>query len=126
MRNSRASSASCLLLSDPRLSAALLILWTVKQARTDPDVFIELCFKDALGEPIRQGRVHRELQAFLSASAQALVELPRDHGKSMQVCSRILWELARRPGLRVKVVCASEALAAERGRFLREAVGSNN
>jgi len=31
------------------------------------------------------------------AVRRALVELPRDHGKSVQVCIRVLWELGRRP-----------------------------
>lgn len=65
------------------------------------------------------------MQAFLSSHRRALVELPRDHGKSVQACVRVLWELGRCPALRVKIVCASEALAAERGRFLRDAVARN-
>src|SRR5205814_2176918 len=96
-----------------------------------------------------------------------LVELPRDHGKSVQACVRVLWELGRDPGLRVVLACASdthsvklsdcrggkfpnlpwahrqvrklaattighpyrahvsEALAAQRCRFLRDAVTAN-
>jgi predicted phage terminase large subunit-like protein len=69
--------------------------------------------------------VHRELQAFLSSHRKALVELPRDHGKSTQVCARLIWELARDPSLRIKIVCASEKLAAERGRFIRRAIATN-
>jgi hypothetical protein len=87
-------------------------------ARIDPNTFIQLRFSDPSGQPIRQGKVHRELQAFLSAHRQALIELPRDHGKMTQVCARVLRELGRQPSLRIKIVCASEALAAERGRFL--------
>jgi phage terminase large subunit-like protein len=56
---------------------------------------------------------------------KALIELPRDHGKSTQVCARLVWELARNPALRIKVVCASDALAAERGRFVRQAIEGN-
>jgi phage terminase large subunit-like protein len=51
-----------------------------------------------------------------------LVELPRDHGKSVQAYVRTLWELGRETGLRVVLVCASEALAAQRCRFLRDAL----
>jgi hypothetical protein len=65
------------------------------------------------------------LQSFLTAHPRALVELPRDHGKTFQACVRVLWELGRDPSLRVKVVCASEAMAAERGRFLRDAIAGN-
>jgi len=51
--------------------------------------------------------------------------LPRDHGKSTQVCGRILWELGRNPGLRVKIICATDAVARERSRFLRRAIRHN-
>ena len=102
-----------------------MLLKQVHVARLSPDGFAELCFTDSDGRPLRQGRVHRELQAFLTRHRLALVELPRDHGKSVQVCLRLLWELGHRPGLRVKLVCASEALAAERCRFLRDALQAN-
>jgi len=94
-------------------------------ARIDPDQFITLCFTDPTGNAVEQAAVHEELQAFLSAHPKALIELPRDHGKSFQVCGRLLWELGRNPGLRVKVVCATEAVAAERSRFLRDAIAHN-
>jgi predicted phage terminase large subunit-like protein len=103
-----------------------LLRRTVSEARRNVNVFAALCFADGARRPLRPAAVHRELQAFLSAHPQALVELPRDHGKSMQVCLRILWELGRDPAQRVKIVCASEALAAERGRFLRDAIATNN
>ena len=87
--------------------------------------FIERCFTDARGAPLKQAAVHCELQAFLDAHGKALVELPRDHGKSFQVCCRILWELGKNPGLRVKIVCATGAVAAERSRFLRDSIALN-
>src|SRR5262249_1193144 len=77
------------------------------------------------GQPRRQGAVHRDLQRFLDRHRLALIELPRDHGKSVQVCLRLLWELGHDPGLRVRLVCASDALAAERCRFLRDALAHN-
>jgi phage terminase large subunit-like protein len=94
-------------------------------APTDVNAFVESCFKDPTGLPLFQADVHRELQAFLSDHRRALVELPRDHGKSTQVCARIAWELGRDPSLRVIIVCASGALAVARGRFVREAIESN-
>jgi predicted phage terminase large subunit-like protein len=97
----------------------------LRRARTSPNDFAEFCFTDSAGRPLRQGQVHRDMQAFLADSPRALVELPRDHGKSQQACLRLLWELGHDPSLRVKVVCASEALAAERGRFLRDAIAAN-
>lgn len=105
--------------SDPRGSTSPL------DPREDPSTFIETCFTDPHGERLKQAKVHLALQDFLSRYSRALVELPRDHGKSFQICARVLWELAREPALRVKVVCATEAVAAERSRFLREAIETN-
>src|SRR5262245_35099259 len=95
------------------------------QARRHPNDFAELCFTDGLGRRLRQGQVHRDLQEFLSRHSRALIELPRDHGKSLQVCIRVLWELGHDPSLRVKIVCAAHAMAVERCRFLREAIPHN-
>lgn len=95
------------------------------QARIDPSLFVAVCFADSSGRPVEQGEIHRQLHDFLGANRRALVELPRDHGKTFQVCARIVWELGRNPGLRVKVVCATEAVAAERSRFLRDAIAGN-
>jgi phage terminase large subunit-like protein len=69
--------------------------------------------------------VHVELQRMLSQEHHALVELPRDHGKSTQVCGRVLWELGRNPSLRVKIICATDEIARDRCRFLRAAIDSN-
>jgi phage terminase large subunit-like protein len=95
------------------------------KSRTDVNEFIEFCFADPLGQKLHQAGVHRQLQAFLSAHRHGLVELPRDHGKSTQVCARLVWELGCNRGLRIQIVCATEALAAERGRFVRRAIESN-
>src|SRR5262245_10822153 len=92
------------------------------EARWDPNAFVEHCCTDPEGRPLVQSQVHREIQRFLSAHAKAIVELPRDHGKTVQVCARVLWELGRNPALRIKIVCATERIAEERGRFLRRAI----
>ena len=94
-------------------------------ARLDPGAFVEFCFADSAGDALRQAAVHDDMQDFLRDHPKALVELPRDHGKSFQACARVLWELGRNPALRVKVVCATEAVAAERARFLRDAIAAN-
>ena len=95
------------------------------RAATDPNEFLAHCLPDPQGRMLRQAPVHRELQAFLTAHPKAVIELPRDHGKSVQVCGRIVWELGRDPSLRVKLVCATDQLATERTRFLRDAVADN-
>jgi hypothetical protein len=97
----------------------------IARCRADPAAFAAFAVTDSAGRTLRPAPVHRELQAFLSRHPRALVELPRDHGKSVQICIRVLWELGRNPDLRIRVVCASEALAVERGRFIRNAVANN-
>lgn len=94
-------------------------------AGADPADFIADCLTDPRGEPLKLPAVHRELQRQLSYHRHALVEMPRDHGKSTQVCGRVLWELGRNPALRIKIVCATAAIAAERSRFLRDAIQHN-
>lgn len=106
-------------------SEAVLTKEQIEVARREPDEFIETCFTDPRGEPLQQGVVHREMQQFLGEQRLALVELPRDHGKTMQMCGRVLWELGRMPWLRIKIVCSSEAIAAERGRFLQQELANN-
>jgi phage terminase large subunit-like protein len=94
-------------------------------AEIDPAFFIRACLTDESGNPVELAPVHEELQQFLTKHSRALVELPRDHGKSFQVCGRILWELGRNPALRVKIVCATDSIAAERSHFLRCAIAEN-
>jgi predicted phage terminase large subunit-like protein len=74
---------------------------------------------------MRLPELHRDLHEFLDDSARGLVELPRDHGKTVQVMIRILWELGHNPNLRVLLVCGSNMLAGQRGRFLRDAIAEN-
>jgi phage terminase large subunit-like protein len=97
----------------------------IRARPTDINHFIESCFTNADGTPIVQAEIHRELQAFLGRNSRAIVELPRDHGKSFQLCCRLLWELAENPGLRIKIVCATDTVAAQRSRFIRDAVTAN-
>lgn len=107
------------------LQAAAALEWHRRKARREPNAWAEFAFRDAEGRPLRQGTIHRQLHHFLSQQPRALIELPRDHGKTMQVMIRILWELGHRPWLRVKIVCATDALAIERGRFLRDSISDN-
>ncbi len=104
----------------PSTSTGRMIDDLILAARRNPSRFIPFALFDPRGREIRMAKVHVELQQFLTTHPKALIELPRDHGKTVQVCGRIIWELGNNPGLRVKLVCATEAVAQERGRFLRE------
>jgi predicted phage terminase large subunit-like protein len=112
-------------LSDEVMRKTALLQRRVRKARQDPAEFAEFAFADESGGPMRLAGIHRELQAFLSDGSRALVELPRDHGKTVQVLIRIVWELGRNPNLRVLLASGSAALAAQRGRFLRDAIADN-
>jgi phage terminase large subunit-like protein len=116
---------SCAPTCKPSSTASLVEGTTLALAERQVDSFVQLCFTDPLGRPLRQSALHSDLQAFLSRNRHGLVELPRDHGKSTQVCARLVWELGKNPGLRIHIVCATEALAAERGRFVRRAIEAN-
>src|SRR5437899_3050414 len=109
----------------PKVMNLMRLAAPLKAAGKSPNDFAGYCFTDPAGRHLAQSVVHRQLQAFLGSQRRGLIELPRDHGKSMQVCIRLLWELGRDPSLRVKIVCASDALAAERCRFLRDAITGN-
>ncbi len=96
-----------------------------RRARRSPVEFAEFVFADETGRRMRLPKLHRDLHEFLNDSTRGLVELPRDHGKTVQVMIRILWELGRNPNLRVLLVCGSSMLAGQRGRFLRDAIAEN-
>ena len=96
-----------------------LLAAMIRRAANDPNLFLPLCL------PAAPAAIHRAMQDFLSTHRKALIELPRDHGKTTQACLRIVWELGRNPGLRVKLVCSTDALAAERTRFLRNTIETN-
>jgi len=95
------------------------------QAHLNINNFMEACFTEASGQPLRQGQIHIDLQNFLHEHRRALIELPRDHGKTMQMAGRLIWELGIDPSLRIKLVCSSQAIAADRGHFLLTALRTN-
>jgi len=98
----------------------------ILKGRTDPSAFLRAILMDRATGRDPMAEVHTSLQSHLTAHRHALVELPRDHGKTTQVCLRVLWELGCNPNLRIKIVCASDALAAERSRFLRSSIERNS
>ena len=97
----------------------------IPAARIDPCAFLRMILTDRETMHNPMAKIHRELQEHLSRHRCALIELPRDHGKTTQVCLRVLWELGNNPNLRIKIVCASEAIARDRSRFLRQSIAEN-
>jgi predicted phage terminase large subunit-like protein len=98
-----------------------------RRARVDPAFFVAHALGDGTGRPgLPLAPLHAAMQQFLSANRHALIELPRDHGKTTQLCGRVLWELGNRPMLRVKFVCGTDAIAEERGRYLQSMIAHDN
>ena len=118
--NSSTSSLACSSDSSTGLTTA-----AIRMARLDPVAFLRYLLMDPAAPADPMPAIHTQLQNHLSAHRLALVELPRDHGKTTQVCLRVLWELGRDPNLRIKIVCASEAIAIDRSRFLRRSIEQN-
>ena len=113
--NSSTSSLACSSDSSTGLTTA-----AIRMARLDPVAFLRYLLMDPAAPADPMPAIHTQLQNHLSAHRLALVELPRDHGKTTQVCLRVLWELGRDPNLRIKIVCASEAY----GRFSNGVYGA--
>ena len=55
---------------------------TIRKARVDPCAFARYLLMDPAGVPDPLPEIHKGLQNHLSAHRLALVELPRDHGKT--------------------------------------------
>jgi len=87
----------------------------VRQAREDPNRFVEFCFHDSeTGARLRQADIHRELQAAMASGEDCVNEFPRDHGKTTQLEAHAIWRLGNNPNMRIKIVCASDSKAIER------------
>jgi predicted phage terminase large subunit-like protein len=91
-----------------------------RSARHDVNAFIEYVEKDEHEQYVRQGDIHRQLQAHISTYPRTLIEFPWEHGKTTQVVDHALFRIGHNPNLRVKIVCATDRLATERVLKMRE------
>ncbi len=97
-----------------------------KASRKDVNAFCEYVLQDHEKKlPIHQGKVHRDLQAWITDHRLGGVLLPRNHGKTEQVIGRVLWELGNNPDLRIKVICNSDDEASKRIQALSEHIERN-
>lgn len=55
----------------------------IRQAREDPNAFIEYIFEDKDGNPIEQAWFHREWHDAMSRFDRCLIVAPRNHGKCL-------------------------------------------
>lgn len=85
-------------------------------ARRDINDFCKYAMTGADGRAWAQQPFHRDWQALLpmQGPARALIVAPRESAKTSQLAvARVIWELGRNPDLRVKIVTASDNLAAD-------------
>jgi len=93
--------------------------------RRDPNAFIEFCFRDDKGKRLRQAPFHRRLQRDLSDHRRVLEVMPRNHGKTIQILARVIWEYGHNPGLRPTFAGTRRGWADEMGQMLKYIVRTN-
>lgn len=91
--------------------AVATLLGRVRQAREDFLTFYELVWYTPTGEPIKVAPVHQQWIDALEKAKNVLLLAPRLHGKSELLSARVLWELGRRPNLRIKICAQSDKRA---------------
>jgi predicted phage terminase large subunit-like protein len=92
----------------------LQALWQ-RQARTNPNAFMEYCFSDTRsGIPFVQQWFHEEWHHAIDTESRVLIVAPRSHGKTAQLVGRTIYDLGCNPGLRIKIFCANDGRAKER------------
>lgn len=90
----------------------------VEAARKSPNVFIEY----VLG--MKQARLHKRMQRLWSASGDTYCEVPRGHGKTVQVAARLSHEVGVDPSIRIKLVQQTDTDATKTTRMIRSIVDS--
>lgn len=93
------------------LQGVALNVSRMQRTRFNVDNFIESVFLDEQGEPLHQAPFHRRIQRNLGDEEDVIVYAPPEHGKTVQVGLRILWEIGNRPGLRVLIVTSTSSQA---------------
>jgi hypothetical protein len=86
------------------------------RCRADFNAFMEYCFTDSqTRQSLKQGAIHRQWDAHIRAHNRAMIEAPREHGKTEQIpIGRVVWELGNNPQLRVKIICQGDRTATKR------------
>jgi len=94
----------------------------IKQARLDPNIFIELIMTDEEARPLSQSSIHFAISDFMDRNSRGVIRFPREHGKTTQMVARIAWEIGTDPRLRHKLVSSSDDEAVKRGKAVKELV----
>jgi phage terminase large subunit-like protein len=96
-------------------------------AKRNPSDFAEYILTDESGQPIQNGAIHAKAHSHVLANKFALVEFPREHGKTEQFAiSKPIHLLGKNPNLRIKIVCANDSLAGIRVQAISEHLLNNS
>lgn len=81
----------------------------LKDARSDPNAFIEFAGKIEGGGRAVQAQMHREWQQLCNENDNVVLWAPVYHGKSNQLSRwRVEWEIGNNPSLRVAIISETE------------------
>lgn len=97
----------------------------VLRAREDPSAFIEYCFLNERGDPLRQAAHHREWQRLLSGHEAVAILGAAESGKTQQMGMRMVWDLGKNPEGRTFVISASQGGAKKILGVVKRAIESN-
>jgi len=62
----------------------------------------------------------------MAAHQYALMEVPKEHGKTEQIIMRAIWDLGRDPNLVIKIICQDDAQAMKRLAAIRGHISANH
>lgn len=91
-----------------------------ESAADDVNDYIEEVYRDELGEPIVQAKVHEDLQRFMRENDFGVVEMHRECGKTTQAIGLISHIIGNNPNDRIKIVSNSDGEATKRGKATGE------
>jgi hypothetical protein len=84
----------------------------IRKARTDPVAFAEYVMLDeTTRKPIHLAQFQRDWHKYWGDHDWSVLVAPVEHGKTISVISRLLWELGRNPNLRCAWISDSEEQA---------------
>lgn len=92
------------------------------QAESDLESFIHLVHPNTV-----LGSIHKELIRWWTredSKQHQLVLLPRDHQKSRMIAYRVVWEITRRPWIRVLYISSTANLATKQLKFIKDILTS--
>jgi len=98
------------------------LLWQflIDKARTSAAVLAELIFRDEALRLIRQSQVHLDLHAFFDAHQEGVCELPREHGKTINMLAKAAHVIGHNPDIRMKIVSSTDEIGVARNTALGE------